>query len=110
MKDIDKKLNENVNEEINLYDFRDKMNQNDLINLINDKNSKLITMISLTNLADGVKKSYKSDKCKADIRQDDEYKLDLEFENFNDYDLSLIHIFFGKFWKKKDLKKSNLME
>lgn len=86
LKDIDKKLNENVNEEINLYDFRDKMNQNDLINLINDKNSKLVTMISLTNLADGVKKSYKSDKCKADIRQDDEYKLDLEFENFNDYD------------------------
>ena len=31
LKDIDKKLNENVNEEINLYDFRDKMNQNDLI-------------------------------------------------------------------------------
>ena len=86
LKDIDKKLNENVNEEINLYDFRDKMNQNDLINLINDKNSKLVTMISLINLADGVKKSYKSDKCKADIRQDDEYKLDLEFENFNDYD------------------------
>ena len=86
LKDIDKKLNENVDEEINLYDFRDKMNQNDLINLINDKNSKLVTMISLTNLADGVKKSYKSDKCKADIRQDDEYKLDLEFENYNDYD------------------------
>lgn len=84
--DIKEELNKNSFNLINLDDFKDTMDQNDLINLINDKNSKLITMISLTNLSDGVKKSYKSDKCIADIRQDSEYKVDLEFENFNDYD------------------------
>lgn len=84
--DIKEELNKNSFNFINLDDFKDTMDQNDLINLINDKNSKLITMISLTNLSDGVKKSYKSDKCIADIRQDSEYKVDLEFENFNDYD------------------------
>ena len=84
--DIKEELDKNSFNLINLDDFKDTMDQNDLINLINDKNSKLITMISLTNLSDGVKKSYKSDKCIADIRQDSEYKVDLEFENFNDYD------------------------
>lgn len=84
--DIKEELNKDSFNLINLDDFKDTMDQNDLINLINDKNSKLITMISLTNLSDGVKKSYKSDKCIADIRQDSEYKVDLEFENFNDYD------------------------
>ena len=84
--DIKEELNKNSFNLINLDDFKDTMDQNDLINLINDKNSKLITMISLTNLSDGVKKSYKSDKCIADIRQDSEYRVDLEFENFNDYD------------------------
>lgn len=84
--DIKEELNKNSFDPINLDDFKDTMDQNDLINLINDKNSKLVTMISLTNLSDGVKKSYKSDKCIADIRQDSEFKVDLEFENFNDYD------------------------
>ena len=84
--DIKEELNKNSFDPINLDDFKDTMDQNDLINLINDKNSKLVTMISLTNLSDGVKKSYKSDKCIADIRQDSEYKVDLEFENYNDYD------------------------
>ncbi|WP_058990201.1 hypothetical protein [Anaerococcus rubeinfantis] len=84
--DIKEELNKNSFDPINLDDFRDTMDQTDLINLINDKNSKLVTMISLTNLSDGVKKSYKSDKCIADIRQDSEYKVDLEFENYNDYD------------------------
>ena len=86
LNDIKEELNENLFDPINLDDFKDTMDQNDLINLINDKNSKLVTMISLTNLSDGVKKSYKSDKCIADIRQDSEYKVDLEFENYNDYD------------------------
>ena len=84
--DIKEELNKNSFDSINLDDFKDTMDQIDLINLINDKNSKLVTMISLTNLSDGVKKSYKSDKCIADIRQDSEYKVDLEFENYNDYD------------------------
>ena len=86
LNDIKEELNENLFDPINLDDFKDTMDQTDLINLINDKNSKLVTMISLTNLSDGVKKSYKSDKCIADIRQDSEFKVDLEFENFNDYD------------------------
>ena len=84
--DIKEELNKNSFDPINLDDFKDTMDQNDLINLINDKNSKLVTMISLTNLSDGVKKSYKSNKCIAEIRQDSEYKVDLEFENYNDYD------------------------
>ncbi|WP_236785645.1 hypothetical protein [Anaerococcus ihuae] len=84
--DIKEELNKNSFDPINLDDFKDTMDQTDLINLINDKNSKLVTMISLTNLSDGVKKSYKSDKCIADIRQDSEFKVDLEFENYNDYD------------------------
>ena len=84
--DIKEELNKNSFNPINLEDFKDSMDQTDLINLINDKSSKLITMISLTNLSDGVKKSYKSNKCIAEIRQDSEYKVDLEFENYNDYD------------------------
>ena len=86
LNDIKDELNKEKFDHINLDDFKNNMDQNDLINLINDKNNKLITMISLTNLSDGVKKSYKSNKCIADIRQDDEFKVDLEFENFNDYD------------------------
>lgn len=84
--DIKEELNKNSFNPIDLEDFKDSMDQTDLINLINDKSSKLITMISLTNLSDGVKKSYKSNKCIAEIRQDSEYKVDLEFENYNDYD------------------------
>lgn len=84
--DIKEDLNKNSFNPIDLEDFKDSMDQTDLINLINDKSSKLITMISLTNLSDGVKKSYKSNKCIAEIRQDSEYKVDLEFENYNDYD------------------------
>lgn len=84
--DIKEELNKNSFNPINLEDFKDSMDQTDLINLINDKSSRLITMISLTNLSDGVKKSYKSNKCIAEIRQDSEYKVDLEFENYNDYD------------------------
>ena len=86
LNDIEDELKKEKFDHINLDDFKNNMDQNDLINLINDKNNKLITMISLTNLSDGVKKSYKSNKCIADIRQDDEFKVDLEFENFNDYD------------------------
>lgn len=84
--DIKEELNKNSFNPIDLEDFKDSMDQTDLINLINDKSSRLITMISLTNLSDGVKKSYKSNKCIAEIRQDSEYKVDLEFENYNDYD------------------------
>ncbi len=86
LNDIENEINKEKFDHIDLDDFKDNMDQSDLINLINNKNNKLTTMISLTNLSNGVKKSYKSNKCIADIRQDKEFKVDLEFENYNDYD------------------------
>lgn len=86
LNDIESEINKEKFDHIDLDDFKDNMDQSDLINLINNKNNKLTTMISLTNLSNGVKKSYKSNKCIADIRQDKEFKVDLEFENYNDYD------------------------
>ncbi|MDO4594125.1 MAG: hypothetical protein Q4B52_02000 [Tissierellia bacterium] len=44
------------------------------------------TTISITNLQTGENFSYTSKKCIAHIEDDKEYKVDLEFENINDYD------------------------
>lgn len=58
----------------------------DLVKIVNLADKPNTSIISLTNLSTGEKKTYKSDKPKVSIREDDEYKVDLEFENFNDYD------------------------
>lgn len=48
------------------------------------------TVLSIKNLVDGESLSYVSENCIAKIIEDEEYKVDLEFKDFNEYD-------YGKF-------------
>ncbi|MSS78204.1 hypothetical protein HV819_08215 [Anaerococcus sp. AGMB00486] len=76
----DKRINTYLNDlEKDLYDI-------DLFSMINLENTTNISLITLTNLKTGQKKSYESNKAKVVIKEDIEYKVDLEFENYNDYD------------------------
>lgn len=87
-KDEIKKEIENSDNRVDSYlsDFEKDLYDIDLVSIINSDKTRNLSIITLTDLKTGQKKAYKSHKAKVFIKEDSEYKVDLEFENFNDYD------------------------
>lgn len=79
---------ENSDKRVDSYmdDLEKDLYDVDLVSIINMENTSKVTLITLTDLKTGDRKSYKSNKAKVLIKEDSEYKVDLEFENYNDYD------------------------
>lgn len=92
---IDSKIENEKKYIVNKIDkdkFEKDISTTDLISFVTkDTDFKLNKVIlSIKSLVDGVSFEYSSEKCKAKIIEDKEYKVDLEFENYNEYD-------YGKF-------------
>ncbi|WP_311530557.1 hypothetical protein [uncultured Anaerococcus sp.] len=61
------------------------LSNTDIINLMASSNN-LVTTMTLTDLNTKKTISYKSEKAKFNLLEDDSYRVDLEFEVINDYD------------------------
>ena len=68
-----------------LKDIEKNLSDNDVIKLIEESNPN-ITKITLTNLTTGDEHSYTSKKAYFHVEEDHEYKITLNFEEYNDYD------------------------
>lgn len=78
-------INKDVKDIAMLKDIEKNLSDNDVIKLIEESNPN-ITKITLTNLITGDEHSYTSKKAYFRVEEDHEYKITLNFEEYNDYD------------------------
>lgn len=78
-------INKDVKDIAMLKDIEKNLSDNDVIKLIEESNPN-ITKITLTNLTTGDEHSYTSKKAYFHVEEDHEYKITLNFEEYNDYD------------------------
>lgn len=78
-------INKDVKDIAMLKDIEKNLSDNDVIKLIEESNPN-ITKITLTNLITGDEHSYTSKKAYFHVEEDHEYKITLNFEEYNDYD------------------------
>lgn len=81
-----------IEESEDLLIIKKELSNIDLLSLVTNgfKDPLNKTTITIKNLNSGEITSYTSNKCIAKIEEELEYKVDIEFENYNDYD-------YGKF-------------
>src|SRR5690625_670438 len=82
----------------------------DLVYNLNNSNKpgSVNVLISLTDLQTGQKQFYESKKPGLYIKEDKEYKLDLEFEDYNDYDYGRFIDILIEYSKNRDKYKLEL--
>ena len=78
-------INKDVKDIAMLKNIEKNLSDNDVIKLIEESNPN-ITKITLTNLITGDEHSYTSKKAYFRVEEDHEYKITLNFEEYNDYD------------------------
>lgn len=91
-------------------DLKKDLVDTDLVYNLNKENKpgSVSVLISLTNLKTGQKKFYESKKPGLFIKEDREYKVDLEFEDYNDYDYGRFIDILIEYSKNKDKYKLEL--
>lgn len=100
--------NDKKKEEI-IKDIEEDLSNTDMMDMILDKQRSKSTTIRLTNLKSHDLSSYTSKKAKFMLVESDEYKVDLEFENINDYDYGRFIDLLIKYSKDKEAYKFELI-
>lgn len=87
-----KEFSHKKNKEVDSNGIGDDLSNSDLVSLVSRGFDFPInkTILHIQNLVDGSTLSHTSQRCIARIIEDEEYKVDLEFKNYNEYD-------YGKF-------------
>ncbi|WP_311481608.1 hypothetical protein [uncultured Anaerococcus sp.] len=90
-----------------LKNIEKDLTDKDVIKLIEESNPN-ITKISLTNLENGDEHSYISKKAKLHVIEDNEYKITLSFDAYNDYDYGRFIDLLIAYGVEKDIFKFEL--
>lgn len=107
IKKASRKTSKNTLDDI---DLKKDLVDTDLVYNLNKSNKpgSVSVLISLTDLKTGEKKFYESKKPGLFIKEDREYKVDLEFEDYNDYDYGRFIDILIQYSKNKDKYKLEL--
>ena len=91
-------------------EFINKLSNTDLLKIISMDSEDYINLstMTITNLSTKEKLSYTSDKAKFKIQENDQYKIDLEFKTFNEYDYGRFIDILIEYAKDKDAYKFEL--
>ena len=107
IKKASRKTSKNTLDDI---DLKKDLVDTDLVYNLNKSNKpgSVSVLISLTDLKTGERKFYESKKPGLFIKEDREYKVDLEFEDYNDYDYGRFIDILIQYSKNKDKYKLEL--
>lgn len=103
------KINRQASKDKKIKSIEEDLSNTDIINIIGDKSSKNIVTMRLTDLKTSEESSYTSDKCDFKLIEDNEFKIDLEFLNFNDYDYGRFIDLLIEYSKNKESYKFELI-
>ncbi|WP_416335323.1 hypothetical protein ACKRLN_03965 [Anaerococcus sp. DFU013_CI05] len=111
MSNVDEMSNEKESSIKNENQMKSTVSNTGLIRLISteDKNQSNRTTISIQNLISGEKNSFTSNRPILKIQENNEYKIDLEFENINEYDYGRFIDLLLKYSKDKSAYKFELI-
>ena len=103
-------INKSINPKIekNIERIKKELSDTDMINIIKT-DDRTLTTIRLTDLISGKLSSYTSEKASFNLAEDKEYKIDLEFENYNDYDYGRFIDLLIKYSKNREAYKFELI-
>lgn len=103
------KIRQKAENDKKIKSLKEDLSSTDMIRIIEDPKVKNSTTIRLSNLENGEVEEYTSYKCDFNLNLDKEYKIDLEFENFNDYDYGRFIDLLIKYSDNKALYKFELI-
>lgn len=111
MSNVDEMSKENDSSIKNENNMKSTVSNTGLIRLISteDKNQSNRTTMSIQNLISGEKNSFTSNRPILKIQENNEYKIDLEFENINEYDYGKFIDLLLKYSKDKSAYKFELI-
>lgn len=111
MSNVDEMSKENDSSIKNENQMKSTVSNTGLIKLITteDKNQSNRTTMSIQNLISGEKNSFTSNRPILKIQENNEYKIDLEFENINEYDYGRFIDLLLKYSKDKSAYKFELI-
>ena len=102
-------INDDKKKEEIIKDIEEDLSNTDMMDMIVDNKGLNSTTIRLTDIKSHNFSSYTSKKAKFNLVESDEYKVDLEFENINDYDYGRFIDLLIKYSKDKEVYKFELI-
>lgn len=79
-------IKEEKDREETIRNIEKGLSNTDMINMLQNSDSRNTTTISITDLGKDTKETYTSKKPSFNLYEDDQYEVELEFDKINDYD------------------------
>lgn len=98
-------IKEEKDREETIRNIEKDLSNTDMINMLQNSDSRNTTTISLTDLGKDTKETYTSKKPSFNLYEDDQYEVELEFDKINDYDYGrFVDMLLKYYYNRNDYK------
>lgn len=98
-------IKEEKDREETIRNIEKGLSNTDMINMLQNSDSRNTTTISLTDLGKDTKETYTSKKPSFNLYEDDQYEVELEFDKINDYDYGrFVDMLLKYYYNRNDYK------
>lgn len=98
-------IKEEKDREETIRNIEKDLSNTDMINMLQNSDSRNTTTISLTDLGKDTKDTYTSKKPSFNLYEDDQYEVELEFDKINDYDYGrFVDMLLKYYYNRNDYK------